>query len=96
MAAFGLYSRSLERRSILAIAADQAMIERDGKLAPVKNQGSALQQAAVETTGLLPLYGSSELVLNLAYARPFHPTNLFRDQPTGFAVFPVGKRSQHA
>lgn len=91
VAAFGFYARSVEQRSILAIAADQAMIERDSKLAPVKNQGSALQRAALETPSLLPLYGSSELVLNVAYARPFHATNLFSDQPTGFGVFPVGK-----
>ena len=88
---FGFYARSLEHRSIRALAADQAMVERDGKLAPVKNQGTALQQAALETGVLLPLYGSSELVLNTAYTRPFHATNLFRDLPSGFAVFPVGK-----
>ena len=62
-----------------------------GKLAPVKNQGTALQQAALDTDGLLPVYGSSELNLLAAYNRPFHPTNLFRDRPTGFTIFPVGK-----
>ncbi len=90
-AVFGVYARSLEHRSITALAADEAMIERDGKLAPVKNQGTALQQAALETDCLLPIYGSSELVLHRIYNRPFHWTNLFRDQPTGFTVFPVGK-----
>ncbi len=60
-------------------------------MSPVKNQGSALQQAVLETDGLLPLYGSSELNLQAAYNRPFHPTNLFRDLPTGFTIFPVGK-----
>ena len=90
-AVFGFYARSLEYRSITALAADEAMIERDGKLAPVKNQGTALQQAALETDCLLPIYGSSELVLHRTYNRPFHATNLFRDQPTGFTVFPVGK-----
>ena len=89
--AFGFYARSLEYRSIKALAADEAMIERDGELAPVKNQGTALQQAALETDCLLPIYGSSELVLHAAYNRPFHATNLFHDQPTGFTVFPVGK-----
>jgi D-alanine transfer protein len=91
IAALSFYARPLESRSIKALAADQAMIERDGKLAPVKNQGTALQQAAFETGDLLPLYGSSELVLNTAYSRPYHSTNLFHDRPTGFAVFPVGK-----
>ena len=27
----------------------------------------------------------------MPYNRPFHATNLFHDQPTGFTVFPVGK-----
>ena len=91
LVAFGFYARSLEYRSIRALAADEAIIERDGKLAPVKNQGIALQQAALETGGLLPIYGSSELNLQATYNRPFHATNLFRDLPTGFTVFPVGK-----
>ncbi len=89
--AFGFYARSLEHRSITALAADEAIIEREGKLAPVKNQGTALQQAALDTDCLLPVYGSSEQVLHTAYNRPFHATNVFRDQPTGFTVFPVGK-----
>ena len=91
MAAVGFYARSLEYRSIKALAADEAIIERNGKLAPVKNQGTALQQAALDTGCLLPIYGSSELNLQAVYNRPFHATNLFHDQPTGFTVFPVGK-----
>jgi D-alanine transfer protein len=91
LTAFGSYSRSLEYRSITALAADEAIIERNDKLAPVKNQGTALQQAALETDCLLPIYGSSELVLHRDYNRPFHATNLFHEHPTGFTVFPVGK-----
>ena len=90
LAAFGFYARSLEYRSIAALAADEAIIERDCKLAPVKNQGTALQQAALDTNCLLPIYGGSELVVQRAYNRPFHATNLFRDRPTGFTVFPMG------
>ena len=89
--AFGFYARSLEYRSIRALSADEAIIEREGKLAPVKNQGMALQQAALDTDDLLPVYGSSELNLQLPYNRPFHTTNAFRDRPTGFTIFPVGK-----
>ena len=89
--AFGVYARSLESRSISALAADQAIFERDGELSPVKDQGTAFQQAALETGGLLPIYGSSELTLQAPYNRPFHATNLFRDRPTGFTIFPVGK-----
>ncbi len=87
----GFYARSLEYRSITALAADEAIIERDGQLAPVKNQGTALQQAAVDTGCLLPVYGSSELNLLQPYTRDFHPTILFQDRPTGFTIFPVGK-----
>ena len=89
--ALGFYARSLEYRSIRALAADEVIIERNGKLAPVKNQGIALQQAALETGYMLPIYGSSELNLQAIYNRPFHATILFRDLPTGFTVFPVGK-----
>jgi D-alanine transfer protein len=50
-----------------------------------------LQQAALDTGCLLPVYGSSELNLVQAYTRPFQPTILFHDRPTEFTVFPVGK-----
>ena len=83
----GLWNIARSRRSRRI----EAIIERDGELSPLKNQGTALQQAALETDCLLPIYGSSELNLQAAYNRPFHPTNLFRDHPTGFTVFPVGK-----
>ena len=69
------------------------IIDPNGEWYRLKNQGTALQQAAFETGGLLPLYGSSELGLHRAYNRPFHSTNLFRDHPTGFTVFPVGKEA---
>jgi poly-D-alanine transfer protein DltD len=91
LAAFGRYARSLEYRSIMALAADQAIFQRVGELSPIKNQGIALQQAAVETGCLLPIYGASEQNLQATYNRPFHATNLFHDHPTGFTIFPVGK-----
>jgi D-alanine transfer protein len=90
--AFRCYARNLEYRSITALAAGEAIIEPHGKLAPVKNQGAALQQAALDTRCLLPVYGGSELNLLAAYNRPFHATHLFRDLPTGFTIFPVGKK----
>src|SRR5262245_30638119 len=91
LAALGSYARSLEDRSIAALAADEAIIDPHGELYRLKNQGVALQRAAFETGGLLPLYGSSELNLIQRYNRPFHVTDLFHDRPTGFAIFPVGK-----
>ena len=42
LAAFGAYARSLERRSIMWLAADEAIFEREGKLAPVKNHVTAI------------------------------------------------------
>jgi D-alanine transfer protein len=89
--AFGFYARSLEDRSIAALAADEAIIDQHSELYRLKNQGTALQQAALEADGLLPIYGSSELSFLLSYSRPFHTSHLFRDRPTGFATFPVGK-----
>src|SRR4051794_9783367 len=53
----------------------------------LKNQGIALQRRAFRRRDLLPLYGSSELTKNI----PVKASLFFRDFPTGFAVFPVGK-----
>ena len=52
-----------------------------------KQQGSALQAEAFRQPDLLPLYGSSELIL---FPTPYRASGLFRDYPTGFTVFPVG------
>ena len=94
-AVFGFYARSLEHRSITALAANEAMIERDGKLAPVKNQGTALQQAALETDCLLPIYGSSELVLHRLYNRPFHCDQPVPRSAHGVHGLPGGQSPEH-
>jgi D-alanine transfer protein len=91
LVAFGCYARSLEYRSITALATREVITQAGGRLPPLKNQGSALQQAALESDCLLPVYGSSELSLWGTYNRPFHATTLFRTFPTGFTIFPVGK-----
>jgi poly-D-alanine transfer protein DltD len=90
LAAMGSYARSLEARSIAGIASAEAVIDPGGDLYRIKNQGTALQRAAFEAGGLLPLYGSSELNMLRPYNRPYHPTNFFRDRPSGFSVLPVG------
>lgn len=51
-----------------------------------KTRGTLLQRAAFRAPDLLPLYGSSELLL----PDPAHASALFRDYPSGFTVFPVG------
>jgi D-alanine transfer protein len=46
-----------------------------------------MERCAFRQADLLPLYGSSELIKPV----PNRPTELFRDYPTGFSIFPVGK-----
>jgi D-alanine transfer protein len=77
-----LYARSVEARYLHALAPVIASSQF-----PVKFQGSAWQRAAFREADLLPLYGSSELELR----NPYHAANLFKDYPTGFTIFPVGK-----
>jgi D-alanine transfer protein len=56
------------------------------ELFPLKNQGVAFQRAAARAADVLPLYGSSELVL----PQPQKASNFFRTAPTEFQVSPVG------
>ena len=74
-----LYARSVEDRSIDALASGDFN---------QKTQGSVLQVEAFRHPELLPLYGSSELE---TYQGPYNASEFFRGFPTGFAVFPVGK-----
>jgi D-alanine transfer protein len=53
----------------------------------LKNQGLAFQRAAVNAPNVLPLYGSSELLVPPV---PEKGNNFFRSAPTGFQVSPVG------
>lgn len=55
---------------------------------PLKNQGLAFQRAAARAAGVLPLYGSSELVIPDI---PERAPAFFQNGPTGFQVSPVGK-----
>ena len=89
--AFGFYARSLEHRSITVLAADEAIIERVGKLAPVKNQGTALQQAALDTGCLLPVYGSSELNLHSGLQSAISCDQSVPRSPHGVHDFPGGQ-----
>jgi D-alanine transfer protein len=54
----------------------------------LKNQGLAFQRAATHGAGVLPLYGSSELVVGPISERSGY---FFRNALTGFEVSPVGK-----
>jgi D-alanine transfer protein len=57
------------------------------ELFPLKNQGLAFQCAAVRAPSVLPLYGTSELIIP---SIPERADLFFRSAPTGFQVSPVG------
>jgi len=52
----------------------------------LKNQGMVFQRAAARARRVLPLYGSSELVIGV----PDRANKFFQNAPTGFQVSPVG------
>jgi D-alanine transfer protein len=52
----------------------------------LKNQGMVFQRTAARARTVLPLYGSSELVI----AVPDRANKFFQNAPTGFQVSPVG------
>ena len=78
---------------LLAAAVAGAYLERRyvHVLAPIlflqKTQGIEMQKVAFAQSDLLPLYGSSELVVSAANKA----TDFFQTYPTGFGVFSVGK-----
>lgn len=67
----------LERRAIAWTAP---------QLFQLKNQGIAFQRTAARSPSVLPLYGSSELVVGV----PDRANRFFLKAPTGFQVSPVG------
>ncbi len=57
------------------------------RTSPIKLSGNVLQDLAFSTPHLMPVYGSSELD-RTANNRP---DAFFRERPTGFSVFPIGR-----
>jgi len=53
----------------------------------LKNQGLVFQRAAAHSGKVLPIYGSSELLVPTS---PFRGSTFFRTAPTGFQLSPVG------
>jgi D-alanine transfer protein len=89
-----LYARWTESRYIHALADRTFPSPVQGEsFSPDLTQaieGSVLQAEAFRQPDLLPIYGSSELIWR-SYQGEFNGSQLFRDYPTGFALFPVGK-----
>src|SRR5947207_4549963 len=74
----GIVTVHLEHTTIRATAPE---------LFPLKKQGLAFQRAAARAPNVLPLYGSSELMIPPV---PQRASIFFRTAPTGFQVSPVG------
>ena len=72
-----LYARRVERRAVHAVAT---------RPVPFVSRLRALQVEAFRHRDLLPVYGTSEIVLKDRY----HAAVLFRDYPTGFRPVAVG------
>ena len=75
------YAQYIENRYVSALAP---------MLVPESLNGSALQQAAFRQPDLLPVYGSSELILE---QYPYIANLFFKTYPTGFAVFEIAQRA---
>ena len=54
---------------------------------PVKLTGDVLEKAALQRENMLVIYGSSEL----DHAAENRPDTFFRERPTGFTAFPIGR-----
>src|SRR5947199_1481264 len=67
----------LERRTLAWTAPQQFQL---------KNQGMVFQRTAARERRVLPLYGSSELIIGV----PDRASKFFQNAPTGFQVSPVG------
>jgi D-alanine transfer protein len=76
------HARRVERRAIAALAVDG-----EPNLSMLVRR-RALQEAALHRHDLLPLYGSSEVIL----PNPYHARELFRAYPTGFRPVAFGQR----
>src|SRR5947199_2397883 len=87
--AFGLVAAVLLVSEAAAVHVEHTTIRASApELFSLKNQGLAFQRAAARAQDVLPLYGSSELVIPPV---PEKASRFFRTAPTGFQVSPVGK-----
>ena len=88
LVALTLAAVALSAAEQVAIHLEQTTISSTApQLFPLKNQGLVFQRAALRAPGVLPLYGTSELIIPSIQDR----ANLFYSSaPTGFQVSPVG------
>lgn len=72
------YAQSIEQQDVHALATQWWNI---------RPYGLTVNQAAMQQSDLLPVYGASELSLPHG---PFAPITFFSTAPTGFQMFPIG------
>jgi D-alanine transfer protein len=85
---FGVVAAVLLALGIVAIHLEHTRIASTApELFSLKKQGLAFQRAAARAPSVLPLYGSSELVIPPV---PERASIFFRTAPTGFQVSPIG------
>jgi D-alanine transfer protein len=88
LVASGLAAAALFAVRLAAIHLEQTtVVSTAPELFLLKNQGLAFQRAAIHAPNVLPLYGTSELIIPSV---PEKGDNFFRTAPTGFQVSPVG------
>src|SRR5437899_12060531 len=89
--ASGLVAAVLLVSEVAAVHVEHTTISATApELFPLKKQGLAFQRAAARAPNVLPLYGSSELMIPPV---PQRASAFFRTAPTGCAVSPVGPRA---
>src|SRR5271157_4677786 len=74
---FNSYAQSLEQQDVNALAPLDL---------PQTLNGSALQRAALYRSDLLPVYGSSEMLIN---GGPYETEKFFATYPTGFTIINI-------
>src|SRR6476646_8351514 len=90
-----IWARELVARRFEALRGVMAESKNDGQGDPDKatyldhlnSLGTTLQREAFARADLFPIYGSSELVRPITDKAGL----FFREYPTGFAVYPVGR-----
>lgn len=88
MFAAALAALFLSAGKLVALRLEDATISATApEIFPLKNQGLAFQRAAARAANVLPIYGTSEL---LVPAAPERGNLFFRTAPTGFQLSPVG------
>jgi D-alanine transfer protein len=88
LVALTLAAAMLFAGELVALHVEQTTVSSTApELFPLKNQGLVFQRAALRAPNVLPLYGTSELIIPSVEDKA---NVFFRGAPTGFQISPVG------